>query len=178
MGQATLGQIHGLVQARQIRSFCAFLESQALGIRGSDALGFLALPSLLSPVTRRAVSRPPQSPLPLELLSPSSLPPPRAPLAPTAGTRSSPSPSSSSLPSLLSVPSRELCSVHSRFDCANPLLGFAVSAIGHSPSLALELSLSPSSSPSVVEASSRFRQKVRRFEYHLLPSPSVVELFI
>jgi hypothetical protein len=181
LGQATLVQIHGLVQARQIRSFCAFLESQALGIRGSDALGFLALPSLLSPVTRRAVSRPPQSPLPLELLSPSSLPPPRAPLAPTVGTRSSPSPSSSSLPSLLSVPSRELCSVHSRFDCANPLLGFAVSAIGHrrhSPSLALELSLSPSSSPSAVEASSRFRQKVRRFEYHLLPSPSVVELFI
>jgi hypothetical protein len=142
--------------------------------------------------SRARVSRPPQSrgaqslALP-SLLSPSSssrpraLPPPRAPLAPTARTRSSPSPSSSSLPSLLSVPSRELCSVHSRFDCANPLLGFAVSAIGHrchSPSLALELSLSPSSSPSAVEASSRFRQKVRRFEYHLLPSPSVVELFI
>lgn len=130
-------QIHGLVQARQIRPFCAFLESQALGIH---ALGFLALPSLLSPVARRAVSR--RLALP-SLLSPSSssrpraLPPPRAPLAPTAGTRSSPSPSSSSLPSLLSVPSRELCSVHSRFDCANPLLGFAVSAIGHSPSLAV-----------------------------------------
>jgi hypothetical protein len=95
----------------------------------SHALGFLALPSLLSPVTRRAVSHPPQSPLPLELLSPSS----------------SPSPSSSSLPSLLSVPSRELCSVHSRFDCANPLLGFAVSAIGHRRH-------SPSSSPSLRRA--------------------------
>ena len=153
MGQATLVQIHGLVQARQIRPFCAFLESQALGIH---ALGFLALPSLLSPVARRAVSlalpsllspvarRAVSRRLALpSLLSPSSssrpraLPPPRAPLAPTAGTRSSPSPSSSSLPSLLSVPSRELCSVHSRFDCANPLLGFAVSAIGHSPSLAV-----------------------------------------
>jgi hypothetical protein len=49
--------------------------------------------------------------------------------------------------------------------------------------LSLELSLSPSSSPSsspsAVEASpSRFRQKVRRFEYHLLLSPSVVELLI
>jgi hypothetical protein len=55
----------------------------------SHALGFLALPSLLSPVTRRTVSRPPQSPLPLELLSPrqqepGALPPPRAPLSPVS----------------------------------------------------------------------------------------------
>jgi hypothetical protein len=64
-----------------------------------------------------------------------------------------------------------------------PLLGFAVNALAqrrHSPLSLSDLhspSSSPSSSPSAVEASpSRFRQKVRRFEYHLLPSPSVVEL--
>jgi hypothetical protein len=61
----------------------------------------------------------------------------------------------------------------------NPLLGFAVNALAHRRHSPLSLSdlHSPSSSPSAVEASpSRFRQKVRRFEYHLLPSPSVVEL--
>jgi hypothetical protein len=64
-----------------------------------------------------------------------------------------------------------------------PLLGFAVNALAHRRHSPLSLSdlhspsSSPSSSPSAVEASpSRFRQKVTRFEYHLLPSPSVVEL--
>jgi hypothetical protein len=161
-------QITGLSLARWKRTKSAFVGSLAVLIHRTGSQPSLAHPLERANPPARVCCQCPRSSRSLAAL------PLRSPLALELSLSPSSSPSA-----VEASPSRW----RFRSSGRTPLLGFAVNALAqrrHSPLSLSDLhspSSSPSSSPSAVEASpSRFRQKVRRFEYHLLPSPSVVEL--